>query len=231
MLFICLLIGWKMTAQTDSTTYTKAVDTYFRHAGSQSILYTGKEQQSYLSSILNHPYLVNADMREGEVEYDGIRYTGVRLRLDLNRDELMVLHPNELFHILLQPDKVGYANLHGYHIRYFLPDARKGSPPRGYYLYLYEGQCQLIEKQTCLLIETTKDRRVEGSFRKSVKFWVLKDDVYYPVKSKGSVLKVFDSHRRELNQYIRQHKLDFKRDTEQAIEAVIWEYERLNLLP
>lgn len=220
-----------MTAQTEVDARSTAVETYFRHAGPQSLLYTGKEQQTYLPSIINHPYLVNADMQEGEVEYDGLRYAGVRLRLDLNRDELMVLHPNGLYHVLLQSDKVGYANLHGYHIRYFESDGQKGTPPRGYYLYLYEGQCQLIERQSCILVETTKDRTVEGSFRKSIRFWILKDNVYYPVKSKGSVLKVFDSHRRELNQYIRQQKLDFKHDTDWAIEAVIREYERLTLLP
>lgn len=69
--------------------------------------------------------------------------------------------------------------------------------------------------------------RSEESFSQSVKYYILKEGVYHAVRSKGSVLKVFKSKKKELARYIKQQKLDFRHAPEEAIVSVVREYERL----
>jgi hypothetical protein len=81
------------------------------------------------------------------------------------------------------------------------------------------------------LFETRKAEVLTGSFQHTVKYYICKDDIYYPVKSKASVLKVFRSHKKELNDFIRAHRLNFRRQTEASIVAVVQQYESLSRQP
>ncbi len=72
--------------------------------------------------------------------------------------------------------------------------------------------------------------QVDESFDQSVKYYIRKEGVYYTVRSKGSVLKV-SSPKKELARYIKRRKLDFKHAPEEAIVAVVRQYEQLNEIP
>ena len=50
--------------------------------------------------------------------------------------------------------------------------------------------------------------QVDESFDQSVKYYIRKEGVYYTVRSKGSVLKVLKSKKKELARYIKRRKLD-----------------------
>ena len=64
--------------------------------------------------------------------------------------------------------------------------------------------------------------KLDESFDQSVKYYIRKEGVYYTVRSKGSVLKVLKSKKKEL---------DFKHAPEEAIVAVVRQYEQLNEIP
>lgn len=103
--------------------------------------------------------------------------------------------------------------------------------PEGYYLRLYEGKCTVLGKWSCILSKTIKDMKLDDSFDQSVKYYIRKEGVYYTVRSKGSVLKVLKSKKKELARYIKRRKLDFKHAPEEAIVAVVRQYEQLNEIP
>ena len=79
--------------------------------------------------------------------------------------------------------------------------------------------------------KTIKDMKLDDSFDQSVKYYIRKEGVYYTVRSKGSVLKVLKSKKKELARYIKRRKLDFKHAPEEAIVAVVRQYEQLNEIP
>lgn len=207
------------------------VQSYFAVAGNQAVIYHGKEQLKYPPNLLNHPYLVSDTYETGELSFEGILYQNVKMRLDLNREELTILSPDNRLNIILPSDRVDYANLRGYHIFYHYTDNTKGCPPNGYYLKLHDSGLKVLERQTSVLFQTIKDGEIESSFANTVRYYVLKEGVYYNVKSKGSVLKVLKDRKAELGRFIRREKLDFKRGTEKAIVEVVREYERLNKKP
>ena len=185
-----------------------AVDDYVSSAAGQSVIYHGKEQLKYPTSIRNHPYLKSEKYVPGDLSFEGILYKDVKMRLDLY-----------------------YAEFHGYDIFYRYPDERSGNLPEGYYLRLYEGKCTVLGKWSCILSKTIKDMKLDESFDQSVKYYIRKEGVYYTVRSKGSVLKVLKSKKKELARYIKRRKLDFKHAPEEAIVAVVRQYEQLNEIP
>jgi hypothetical protein len=201
------------------------MEQYLDEARNQALIYTGKEPQPYAPHITNHPYFKSGLFTGGVLSYDGIRYPNVTLMFDSYRDQLIVLSPGTHSHLILQSNKVDYAEMFGYRVIYFSPDGLKNSPSEGYYLLLYDGKCKVLEKQSCSLFETRKNEVREGYFNKSSKYYVLKDGVYHMVKSKGSVLKIFEPHKRELNQYSRQQQLNFRKETGNAIISIVKQYE------
>lgn len=204
---------------------------YLVAAGNQAVIYHGKEQLKYPTTIHGHPYLGSEDYAAGELTFEGILYKDVNLRLDVYRNELMLLTKDRRFNIIISADRVNHACFRGYHVYYHYPDTLRGTPPEGYYLRLYDGGVTVLEKQVCTLFRTVEDMEIKDLFVRSVKFYVLKEMVYYTVGSKRSVLRLFKDRKSELARFIRQRHLDFKRMPEQAIVEVVKEFERLNAKP
>lgn len=204
---------------------------YVASAAIQAVIYHGKEQLKYSTSIRNHPYWKDERYVSGDLGFEGILYKDVKMRLDLYRNELLLLSPDNRYNIVLPSDRVDYAELHGYHIFYGDPDERPGNLPEGYYLRLYEGKCVVLGKWSCILSQTIKDLKVDESFDQSVRYYIRKEGVYHAVRSKSSVLRLFKSRKKELARYIKRQKLDFKYAPEEAIVAVVRQYEQLNEIP
>ena len=159
--FLCVCALAIVTARAQD-----AVDDYVSSAAGQSVIYHGKEQLKYPTSIRNHPYLKSEKYVPGDLSFEGILYKDVKMRLDLYKNELLLFSPDNRYNIVLPSDRVDYAEFHGYHIFYRYPDERSGNLPEGYYLRLYEGKCTVLGKWSCILSKTIKDMkqglRVEG---------------------------------------------------------------------
>jgi hypothetical protein len=201
---------------------------YLAAAGEHSPVYTGKIPLSYPAHFSNYPYLRTHEFTEGTLSYDGIVYPSIRMRLDLYHGRILVSPPGGIHEVILSPERINYAILHGYNVFNLYPDGLKGCPPPGYYLLLHDANCKVISHPACSMHEISKDGVVTGWFRFSTKYYILKDGAYHAVKSKGSVLKLFPSHRKELSRYINEQGLNFRRNTEKAIVAVVKQYELLN---
>jgi hypothetical protein len=217
-----LLATSSVFAQSDDP-----VGSYLAVAGEHSPVYTGKIPIPYPAYFTNHPYLSSETFKEGELSFSGITYPGILMRLDWYRDRLLVIPPGGLHEVILSPAQVGHATLYGRHIIYHQPDSLKGSPPKGYYLLLYQGDCRILSRTACSMREMSKDGVVTGWFTFSDKYYLLKDGVWREVRRKGSVLKAFPSHKKELSRFIAEHKPDFRRNAGEAITAVVKEYERI----
>lgn len=105
-----------------------AVDDYVSSAAGQAVIYHGKEQLKYPTSIRNHPYLKSEKYVPGDLSFEGILYKDVKMRLDLYKNELLLLSPDNRYNIVLPSDRVDYAEFHGYDIFYRYPDERSGNP-------------------------------------------------------------------------------------------------------
>lgn len=222
-----LLSGWKVYAQQPEQVPAQFAEGYLQSVKGNATIYSGKERTIYPSYYKGTPYLISPDPAVGTLCYDNVVYPNVRLQLDLYRGELQIASPEGYHFLILQPDRLNYADFLSHRLIYYYPDGLKGCPAEGYYILLHQGTTPVLEKNTCLLQEEVHGLERRVYFQQSVRYYILKDEVYYTVKSKSSLLNVFRTHKKELNRFIKQQNLNFKRETEKTIIAVTEEYERL----
>lgn len=189
------------------------IENYLEKAHSLVTIYSGKEQIKYPAYIIGHPYLKSDSYEDGWLSYEGILYPHVRLRLDLYQNELIIHSPDTRFNIILDPDKIDYANLHNYKIIYH--NRTKSNIPlsNGYYLELPTGTYKIWRQSVCNLKETVSDN-ITYEFIHKDKYYFFKGDYPYQVKGNNSVLKLFPSMKKELKHYIKQSGYSFKKDPE-----------------
>ena len=249
-LFLTLILaGVYVFAQEDDRQRTvdqMAID-YFQSAGRQSALYYGKVQEGHFR-VSNHPYLKDSQYAKSRLSYCQIIYPDALLRLDWSKDELIVQSP-DLYNIVLFPENVDYADLHGRRIIYFnrdsmpgcLPTREKsqgllnkqrreklpGCPPTGYYVLLHSGKCKVLHKKTASLmlrgVNSKEQHYVFTSFH-----YLYKDGVYYPIRSKSGLLKHLHPYKKELKRYIKPYHLRFRNDAEEILAMIVKEYEKLS---
>ena len=199
---------------------------YFRTVNSYSPLYYGTEYEGYPRTT-NHPYLIDDQYTKARLSYQHVIYPEVLLRLDLNRNELIVRSPG-FRNIVLFPGNVDFTEMHGKHIIYFQKDSLSGCPSSGYYILLYSGNYTVLEKRNAQLMEKTSPGLLERYFDFTTRYYLLKDGIYYTIKNKQGLLKVLHPFKKELKRFISSHRLNFKDDAEEFLILTVIEYEQLS---
>jgi len=200
---------------------------YLQVAGNQSALFYGSEHEGHSPRILNHPYFIDTQFAKARLSYGDIIYPEVLLRMDLNRKELVAQLPGYR-NIVLFPENVNFAELHGKTIIYFRNDSLPGCPSTGYYLLLFSGKCKVLERNFAELTQNTQSTRFEQRFVLSTQFFLFKDDVYYLIRNKRALLKVLYPYKKELKRFISTNRLYFRSDTEKLLILTVGEYEKLS---
>jgi len=214
--------GNRQSVDDSATDYLRSVDKY-------SILYYGDEQKQY-PHAKNHPYLHTEQFSNVRLSFLQVLYPDVLLRWDCNRDELIVQSP-ENRNIVLFPENVDFAELHGYHIVYLQPDVTPGCPATGYYILLHAGKCKLLEKRMAIQQERPTLEKVERFFLFSTRYYLLKDGVYYSINGKNSLLKALSPYRRELKRFMSANRMKYRKNTESFLIQTVGEYEILSRTP
>jgi len=200
---------------------------YMRTANKHSVLYYGNNQD-WLMRTTNHPFLVDVIYAKAHLSYHNVIYPETLLRLDLCRDELITLSP-EFRHIVLFPENVDFAELHGKHIIYFRSDSLPGCPSSGYYFLLHSQKCRVLEKQSAtLMTANSQQRRVEYYYTFSTRYYLYKDDFYYTIRNQRRLLKVLYPYKKELKRFISANHLQFWGNAEEFLIRTVGEYEKLS---
>ena len=202
------------------------VDEYMQIVREKSVLYYGSEQEKYPRST-NHPYFESAEYVKACLSYNQVIYHEVSLRLDLNRDELVVLSP-EGKNIVLFSENVDFAELYNRNVIFFSSDSMQGCPSSGYYFVLHSGKCIVMEKQSrWMMVKLNSFHETEYSFPLSVDYYLYKDGAYYKIKNKKTLLKVLNPYKEEINRFISANQLRFRRNAAELITRAVSEYEKL----
>jgi len=197
---------------------------YLRTANGHSTLYYGNEQDGRPRAT-NHPYLKDILYTKARLSYHQVIYPETLLRLDLSRDELITLSP-EFRQVILFPEKVDFVELHGKHVIYLRRDNLPGSPSPGYYILLHSGHCKVFEKTTAALMnESDGGNKMRYAF--TTRYFLLKDGVYYTIRSQRGLLKALSPYKKELKRFISSNRLLFRQNAELFITLTVNEYEKI----
>ena len=198
---------------------------YMTDAKEYAALFLGKVEIPYDKRFTNHPYFETSMFQSGTLGYNHVVYKNVMIRFDLFRNELTVFSPDKPYHIVLNNEKFDFAILNGSTI--VLSDSGKESNKQ-FLVLLQNGQYPVLKKYIIAMDEEIANMQVLNNYRIKSQYAIYKDGIHYTVKNKNSILKLFPDKRKELDAFAKQRKLDFNKQIEQSIIALVNHYESLS---
>ena len=190
-------------------------------------LYNGTEFTGAYRSSAGHPFFEYAEPQQGDVFYDGIYYPGVLLSYDLIRDEIIFITPGKNLNIQLIEQKVNWFTIRDHLFLYIRDgDTTINFPGSGFYELIYEGAVSVFVKRKKQLYQSSKSDEI-SRFIQTNAYYVRKDNVYYTVNSKRSLLAVCKDHKSEIAKFIQKEGFNFKKDPASTMIKVIDYYTKL----
>ena len=228
LIIILLLWGsgviWAQEKRFAGVPSDNVIQNYLTETKMYATLYSGKIATPYDMRFENHPYFESNTYVSGTLGYNRAVYKNVLMRFDLYRNELTVISPERPYNIVIDNEKFDFAVLNGSTIVLSV-SGRKSKEQ--FHVLLQNGTYPIVKNFNIVIVEDTSDRLVKTTFRIQQQYAIYIDGVPYPVKNKNSVLKLFADRRKELNEYAKQHKLNFRNQLEQSIIALVNHYENL----
>lgn len=220
---VCNLQGQQYPSDSvitaNSVEYAKHI--YHTQRGDESAIYNGINHNGYPSSIEGNAYFQFPDWQKGSVVYDNILYENIIMKYDLLKDQLIVTPKDRggLFIGLfsLRVEQFSFSNYNFVRIN---KTGKKTSPAPGFYQELVHGKLTVLAKRTKIISERIEGLTVLRKFEETVKYYLLKDGIYYPVKSKKDVLAVVKDLRKKVQQFLSGQKIKYRNNPREAIIAV-----------
>jgi len=190
----------------------------------QSRLYNGTEHRDYLAKSDENPYFNIDDWQWGFIYYDDVRYDSVAMFYDLSRDQVITEHMLTGAKIELVAKKISSFQMNGHLFERLYKDS-SGVISEGFYERLYNGATSVYVRRTKTLSSRASGSELIYSFDERNRVYLKKDNHYYPVKSKKSVLKVLGDKKPELRAMLKREKIRMKTDREHAIVRMAQTYD------
>ena len=188
---------------------------YLQHTGDYAEIYNGKMEAVYnIMQYKSFPYYMNSDFTEASIIYKNIYYPNQKVRLDLFKEQVILLPPEKQFGIILSFQNVEKVNMYNKTFVRMIPPKESGLK-QGYYIQLLGNEkMQLYCKVYFNLVQ--KDVIYYG-FERGIRYYLLYNNRYYPVKNKGSFTKLFPQYKKQINKYSKDNKLNFKQNTDESL--------------
>jgi hypothetical protein len=229
LLSVCLLCTYFGIGQviTDSTFIKGNVALQWQgeQTKSGSLLYNGTEYFYNDSRLTGTPFFATDSFTKGNLIYYGQLYTGIPLKFDVLRGEVVTYLHNPTFPVKLVTEKLKCFTIGS--AVFVWVEKTGGMPEAGYYQVLYNGKASILAKRYKTIRETVSAEGVVREVVNHSNYYVLKNGIYHSVGSKGSLLDALSDQKSALSDYIDKSDVKFKKDPEYNMIRAAAYYETL----
>ena len=210
-------------AQTDTSAF--GILSFIPQADSNSSIYNGIEHIGYSSSIEGMAYLNTIDWQKGTIVYRDQPYTGVFLKYDLVKDEVILRHFNGFTGVILFTPRISSFTMDD--LRFVnLPDLNgKGG---GVYQQILVGALSLYAKHTKKIDEILLPGRVERKIVEKNTFYIMKDGILYTVRNEKDVMNLVKDKKNEVRSRLKGSGLKYRKTPGAFLTTVISYYNQLS---
>jgi hypothetical protein len=224
---ICLLLipftGTAQPAKADTSFLTTSVDyamrLYARNLKGESPLHNGAQYGEYISLNDEHPYFLGDDWMEGSVVYQDDRFDNIPIQFDISANKVITEHATSGHKIELINEKIAAFTIGDHHfikIEEKPGDTLQVTP--GFYELLAEGpHLTLLARRIKTLQKRVKGNEAIVEFEEINRYYYLKQNVYYNVKGKKSVLQALTDKKSVLKQQLKKNKIRFGNTREKGL--------------
>lgn len=191
----------------------------------QTTLYNGSQYRRLPESDNGHPFFRSDDWEFGSVTYNGQYYENVPLLYDVLKDQIITESYNGS-EMVLTKEKVSRFNLND---DIFITVHHPSLPKAGFYQLLYDGPSRALAKRQKGRREKISDRSIEVFFDTRDRFFIYKNGLYFQVRNKSGVLRVFGNKKTELKEFFKTNHVRFKADFARALKLAAEKYDALNV--
>ena len=211
-----------------------AINYYHQFLSPESGLYNGSQYtyNTYYPFTINegNPFFFSKNFEVGSIFYNNILYENVPLLYDIIKDELLIKDPSKVYIMKLSNSRVRWFKLWDRtFVRLANDSTANSSLKTGFYLLLHNGKISLYARDTKSFKENTAS--VQGLNKYVVEttdYFIEKDNRFYKLKNKKSLLNVMENKRKEVTQFIKKNKLNLRKDKFNALTKVVAYYDEIN---
>ncbi|QKZ11568.1 hypothetical protein [Spirosoma sp. KUDC1026] len=204
----------------------EAVLAYDRATKKQAHLFEGNEYVAHNYQIKIHPFFFSDSLQIGTVDYNGVFYKNVSMLYDIVRDELAIQRPGTPYRIRLHSEQIRSFSIGSHHFARLVGDSTV-EVRTGFYQLLYDGSVKALARRVKTIHEDISSGQYKADFVEEDRYFILKNGTYYPVKSKRALLRLFPEQASVLQKYLRANGIKFKQQREEAITAIVRQYDHL----
>ena len=164
-----------------------------------------------------HKFYKSPDFLIGDVIYQGQPYFDQQLKYDLYEDQIIVQLTSQSGSSIMKliKDQIDAFQIEGkqfYHLR-DLEVYKSKEIIDDFYELMHEGKAlRLFKKNKKIQNKVLEKKVVYYQFRAKDEYYLLYEDVFYPVKSKSDFLKIFPNNKKQINDYFASNKYLMKTD-------------------
>jgi hypothetical protein len=231
LLLTSVVVTYGQTSVTTDTSFiaesvASSIRVYNKFIHGQELYYNGGAYVEPQRTGEEHSFYLSEDWIFGDLHFDGDFYTEVPLQYDIMIDQLVSESSTGSMQILPK-EKVKFFVLRGKRFEFIDNKTVNNSLPRsGFYEILYDGGVRAVAQRQKYYEERVEQHEVNTYFDERNRFFLFKDGTYYPITSKGSLLKVLIDQRSQLRSFIRKNKLSIL-NREKMISEVGRQYDLL----
>lgn len=238
MLFFALFLSLFFTnslifAQTisDSLFVTsvanRTANRYLNRLESEKTIFNGKEYHPDNKLDDNgHTLFIKDQFVQGSITYDGNKYEDVYIKYDLVKNQLVLLNYDGIGGIILMSNHVDSFFLNDHTFINLKPKKTTGKQIEpGYYDLLYNGSIKLFAKRKKKIAEVINQYKVLRMVEEQETYFLFKNDEYFPLKGKRSLLKSLNSTNLNTQKYINLKGLNFRKNKENAMIELLKFYD------
>lgn len=218
----------------ETSSFHNAVNLYHRFLSPERGLYDGSEYTygAYYPFIINegHPFFQSKNFDTGAVFYNNVLYENVSLLFDIVKEELLINDPSHIYIIKLNTERIGWFIISGHTFVRLIPGNTNNIPLNsGFYDLLYNGNITLFKKVSKTLKENSASGEGINEYAvESDEYFIKKNNQYYKVKNKKSLMPIMNNSKKEVEQFIRKNKLNLKKNMDYALTKIVAYYDGIN---
>ncbi|MEP7252497.1 MAG: hypothetical protein ABI683_08960 [Ginsengibacter sp.] len=217
----------------DSVAIKNALNIYHQYMSPESNLYDGSEYtyNTYYPFIINEgdPFFFSKNFDTGSVYYNGIVYEKVPLLYDIIHGEVLIRDPSQINVVRLNDKYIGWFTIYGHTFTKLIKDSTSANPLNtGFYAALYKGRTSLYKSVSKIFKENSASFQGLNKYTvETDEYFVKKNNDYFRIKNKKSLLKILGDRKKDINQYMKKNKLKFKKAKEYTLIKVVAYYDQL----
>lgn len=228
--YTCGNYSFGQSASSDSMLLSAAINNvtqrYTNALGDEAHVFNGKEYVNYDKYFMKgHQFYKSNEEQPGAIYYDGYLFAGVPLLYDVVLDQIIISEPTGSLLFKLENNKIATFNVHGHSFIRLVTDSLASSAiSTGFYDLLTDSKTRILAKRRKTMFEEATPKGMQGEFTEADKFFIRKNNTYYPVSKKKTLLAVFPNKKKELQKYIRSQHLKFKKESREAAIVKLVQY-------